>query len=135
MEIIAIEKPLREKLGDAGTDSLIHLLNQSQKEQKIDILEFVEEKFERRLTEEIGKARVDLGQEVGKVRIDLGQEIGKVRIDLGQEISKVDQRLSDVEGRLLAKMSESKSDMIKWMFIFWIGQVAVILGVLFAFFK
>ncbi|MCK5146229.1 hypothetical protein KAR48_05705 [bacterium] len=113
MEIIAIEKPLREKLGDAGTDSLIHLLNQSQKEQKIDVLEFVEDKFERRLTEEIGKVRVDLGQEIGKV----------------------DQRLSDVEGRLLAKISESKSDMIKWMFIFWIGQVAVILGVLFAFFK
>lgn len=29
---------------------------------------------------------------------------------------------------LEVKMSEMKSDIIKWMFIFWIGQIAVTLG-------
>jgi hypothetical protein len=32
-------------------------------------------------------------------------------------------------------ISEAKADTIKWMFIFWIGQIAAILGVIFLFFK
>ncbi len=32
-------------------------------------------------------------------------------------------------------IASSKSDIIKWMFIFWLGQVTVILGILFVFFK
>lgn len=33
------------------------------------------------------------------------------------------------------EISEAKADTIKWMFIFWIGQIAAILGVIFVFFK
>jgi len=102
MPIVSVEKPLRDKLGDDATDSLVHLINQAQNDQKKDVLTFVEEKFERRLSEEIGK---------------------------------VDNRIKEVEGSLLAKISESKSDMIKWMFIFWVGQVGVLFGILFTFFK
>jgi len=84
MSIVAVGKPLREKLGDEAVESLVELINHSQADQKKDILEFVEEKFERRLSEEIGTLRAEL---------------------------------------------------IKWMFIFWVGQVGVILGILFTFFK
>jgi demethoxyubiquinone hydroxylase (CLK1/Coq7/Cat5 family) len=33
--------------------------------------------------------------------------------------------------KLEVKMSEMKSDIIKWMFIFWIGQIAVTLGIVY----
>ena len=33
------------------------------------------------------------------------------------------------------EINEAKADTIKWMFIFWIGQIAAILGVIFLFFK
>ena len=33
------------------------------------------------------------------------------------------------------EISEAKADTIKWMFIFWIGQIATILGIIFVFFK
>ncbi|MFQ5640211.1 MAG: LA_3696 family protein [bacterium] len=82
--MVTVEKPLREKLGDEGTDSLVRLINQSQENQKNNILEFIEEKFERRLAVEVGRVEKNL---------------------------------------------------IKWMFIFWVGQVGMILGILFAFFK
>lgn len=91
MPIVSVEKPLREKLGEEAVDSLVRLINSAQDEQKNGILEFVEEKFERRLS---------------------------------SEISKVNEKIAD-----------SKADLIKWMFIFWVGQVAVILGILFVFFK
>ena len=91
MPILSVEKPLRDKLGDEATESLVHLINQAQNEQKKDVLTFVEEKFERRLSEEIGSVRNE--------------------------------------------MYKIKSDIIKWMFIFWVGQVGVFIGILFAFFK
>ena len=98
MPIVMVEKPLKDKLGDEAVESLIRLINQSQVEQKNNMLEFVEEKFERRLSEEISGVRVEIG-------------------------------------RLDNKIEATRADLIKWMFIFWIGQVGVILGMLFAFFK
>jgi len=102
MPVLAVKRPLREKLGEEATDALIDLINQAQAEQTNGILKLVEEKFERRLSEEISKLEVRLS--------------GKI---------------SSVEKQI----SESKADLIKWMFIFWVGQVAVTLGILFAFFK
>ena len=98
MPIVSVSKPLREKLGDDGVDSLIDLLKESQQEQKNNNLEFVEEKFERRLTTEMGK---------------LENKISETKIEV----------------------QALKAELIKWMFIFWVGQVSVILGILFTFFK
>ena len=43
------------------------------------------------------------------------------------------------KGELAKQLAETKAEIIKWMFIFWIGQFASIVGVitaiLFAFFK
>ncbi|MFQ5636603.1 MAG: LA_3696 family protein, partial [bacterium] len=83
MAIVTIEKPLREKLGDAGADSLVRLINQSHENQKNDILEFVEEKFERRLTQEI----------------------------MGLE-KRLIERIADGENKLLARIIESESRLL-----------------------
>jgi len=113
MPILTVGKPLREKLGDEAVESLINLINQSQAEQKNGILAFVEEKFERRLSE----------------------EISQLEVRLSQRISGVESKLSQTESGLTQKISETRADLIKWMFIFWVGQVGMLLGILFAFFK
>ena len=109
MPVLTLSKPLRERLGDEALDDFIEILNKSIEEQKRDVLEFVEEKFERRLTEEISGVKT----EITRVRSDLMTEITRVRSDL------------------MGKHAE----MIRWMFIFWVGQGAVIVGIIFAFFK
>ena len=43
--------------------------------------------------------------------------------------------LAKTEGRLDIKIAETKAELIKWMFIFWMGQVAVMAGLLAYFFK
>lgn len=91
MSIISVPKPLRDKLGDEGSDALIDLINRASETQKEDTIEIVEERFERRLGEEIAKLSIQI--------------------------------------------SEVRADLIKWMFIFWVGQMAGILGILFAFFR
>ncbi len=38
----------------------------------------------------------------------------------------------DDKGELVARIESSKSDMIKWMLIFWIGQLGATAGIVFA---
>ena len=118
MPVLTVEKPLRDSLkDDAAVDALVRLINRAQEEQKRDILEFVEEKFERRLSEEISGLEVRLTEKISNLDVRLSEKIDKG------------------DSNLAFKIAESKSEIIKWMFIFWVGQVAVILGILFAFFK
>ena len=91
MAVIAVPRPLREKLGEDGTDALIVLLNEAGDSNKRSVIEVVEERFERRLSEEVGKLRTD--------------------------------------------MADLRANLIQWMFLFWIGQIGVLTGVLFAFFR
>ena len=109
---------------DAAVDALVRLINQAQEEQKRDIVEFVEEKFERRLSEEISGLEVRLSDKIANLDVKLSQKIADSHAQLSAKIAD-----SDV------KASSIKAELIKWMFIFWVGQVAVILGILFAFFK
>ena len=85
------------------------LINVANGQTKADVLTFVEGKFERRLSEELGKVHDHLTTELGKVAV----EFAKVR----------------------QEMAEIKAGLIRWMFIFWVGQLGAILGILFVFFR
>ena len=50
-------------------------------------------------------------------------------------IELAEQRFEKRLAQLDTKIERVRADLIKWMFIFWIGQVGVLIGVLFAFFK
>ena len=91
MSIISIPKPLREKLGDEGTDALVQVLNENQKELRSSVIDHAEQRFEKHLAEEI----------------------------------------SDLRGII----QKSRSDTIKWMFLFWVGQIGVVLGIILAVFR
>ena len=53
------------------------------------------------------------------------EEVSGLRVDFTNEITKTRTELN-------AKIEKSKTDTIKWMFIFYIGQVAALGGILFA---
>ena len=95
MPIVTVGKALQEKLGDEATEEFVQLLNQALSDQKQEIIEFVAERFERRLSEEIASLRAEMHELV----------------------------------------STTKAEMVKWLFIFWVGQVVTIVGILLAFFK
>lgn len=56
--------------------------------------------------------KADLKAENALLRSDLEKQIAELRPDLGK------------------KIAEAKTDMIKWIFLFWIGQVAAIFGLI-----
>lgn len=50
-------------------------------------------------------------------------------IELAEQ--RFEKRLTQID----VKIERVRADLIKWMFIFWVGQVGVLIGILFAFFK
>jgi len=55
--------------------------------------------------------------------------------DLRKEINIVKDDLAKVKYDLSKEIGDIKADTIKWMFIFWIGQVGAMLAILFLFLK
>jgi bifunctional DNA-binding transcriptional regulator/antitoxin component of YhaV-PrlF toxin-antitoxin module len=113
MPVITIPKALRDKLGDEAAESFAILLKEVEHEGRKDALVMAEEKFERRLTEEIGSLKVSFTERMSENTSGLEAKINQLEV----------------------KINEVKSDIIKWMFIFWAGQVVVLIAILQIFFR
>ena len=130
MAVISIPKVLRDKIGEEATDALTEVIKSIDTEARKEALALAEERLERRLTEENGKIRL----EIEKVRTEMQgirMEMQEVRTEIGQLRTEIKEEI----GKLNEKIASTKSEMIKWVFIFWIGQTGAIMGILFAFFK
>ena len=148
MKIINVPKVLREKLGDDGVDALIELINLADEKAKEDIIEIQTEKYERRLSEEISKLRSEdlirldkrITEEISRLRSEdlprldkrITEEISRLR---SEDIAKLDKRIAEESAQLRTEISKSYANIIKWMFIFWAGQIGVITAILFTFLK
>ena len=113
MGIITIPKVLRDKLGEEGTDAFAGVIKEIDFDARKDAIALAEERFERRLTEETGKINQRISDETGKLDQKITEECGKLRVEI----------------------EKSKSDIIKWAFVFWIGQIGVLSGIIFLMLK
>jgi hypothetical protein len=104
--IVIIPEVLRDKLGADGAEALAQLLNQSALSMQDATLSLAEERFERRLADELGKFRAEMYSAMGSL-----------------------------ESRLTERMASLETRLLRWAFAFWVGQFAVLLGILFAFFR
>ena len=77
---------------------------------------------------EMLKAR--LGQQEAEAFVEILENKVERKFDEAKQTLATKEDLAKVEGRLETKLAETKSEIIKWMFIFWMGQVAVIAGLL-----
>lgn len=101
MAIRGVSAALSDRLGREATDELLELVESSRSEWAEQVLSIATERFERRLTHEISALRVDVTRELHQGLAAVRQEIAAVRVEL-----------------------------IRWSFAFWVGQIAVMIGVL-----
>jgi molybdopterin converting factor small subunit len=100
---------LREKLGFDESEDLATAIEDA----KVDMLAASQERFEARLS---------------VVSMEIRAEIARTQAELRQEIANGDTglRIALAEGlsRLRNDMSDWRVDVLRWSFLFWIGQVA-----------
>jgi len=110
MPIIKIPEILRQKLSDNGADALVDLLSEVEKSSRDSTVVLVEEKFERRLTEEISKLDKRITEEISKLDKRITEEISRLRSEFVERIS------------------QSELKIVRWLVVLWLTQMAAILG-------
>lgn len=113
------------------------MLDSARAEWSDDVLTLAAERFERGLTAEISKFRVDVAGELARVRVGFAEESSKIRVDVAGQLAQLrtDQSAElagvrrEVAG-LRQDLGTVRVDLFKWSFLFWIGQVAAVAGLL-----
>ena len=88
-----------------------------------------------KLQAEIATVKTELKAEIANVKAELQAEIADVKAELKEDIANVRIEIATVKAELQTEIANAKSEMIKWMFIFWVGQLAAMFGLLYFFFK
>jgi hypothetical protein len=96
-----IPAALRGRLEDDATFGLVELLDSERKDWSEHVLSVASDRFERRLAQELGAFRTEISTALNDGLAAIRQETATARLD-----------------------------MLKWSFVFWIGQVAAIAGLL-----
>lgn len=121
----AVEVPvaLSERLGEPATAALIQMFEDERRARTEVIVQQCTDRFERRLVEETSKVRTEFGQlrtEFGQLRTEFSQlrtEFSELRTDVRVEIS-----------GLRTEMATQRFELLKWMFLFWVGQFVSVVG-------
>jgi hypothetical protein len=103
MDATAVPSALADRLGPEATLGLIEFMDVAQRECVEMTMSQSTERFERRLVEETSKLRLEMHDGFAGLRL----EIGALRQD----------------------MAAQKFDLLKWSFLFWIGQSLTVAGI------
>ena len=115
VDLEVVPAAVRERLGPEATAGFLHVLDLSHREWSDDVISVAAERFERRLAEVASSLRVQTAQSEAALR----QEVGQVRHELWQ-----------VDGRLRQDLSQMEVRLLRWSFLFWIGQVVSISAIM-----
>ena len=96
-----IPAALRGRLEDDATFGLVELLESERKDWSEHVISVASDRFERRLAQELGALRTDISK-----------------------------ALNDGLTAIRAGDGDARLEMLKWSFVFWIGQVAAVAGLL-----
>ena len=112
MSIGHVPEALAKRLGDEGTEGLVTLLESTHEEWMNHVMTTAVDRFEYRLGAEISSLRVDITREISALREDVSRDVSTLRQDFTRDLSGV------------------RVELLKWSFLFWIGQVAAMAGLL-----
>jgi predicted nuclease with TOPRIM domain len=103
--VVSFGKGVRETFGEAY-DDFVEGLNAIAKNQEADVVRQVEERFHRVVVE----AKSELKEEISQVR---------------QEMAHLETKMAQLE----TKIATLHVSQLRWMFVFWIGQVGATLAI------
>jgi chromosome segregation ATPase len=122
---------LRERLGENGTAAFAEVLQA----RETTMLTVVADRCEKRLVEECGKLRgemqqlrADLRGEMQQLRAELRGEMQQLRGDMQQFRAEVREDMQHLRTDFKIEIAHTRVDLVKWSFLFWVGQVAAVTG-------
>jgi DNA anti-recombination protein RmuC len=84
------------------------------------------------MTEGLAAVRQEMGQGLAGVRQEMAQGLAAVRVETAKEFAALRREMDQGFSAVRQEIGAVRVDVIKWAFLFWVGQVATI-GALMAF--
>ena len=119
MDVDIVPDALVDRLGTEATGGLLHVRDRARREWTGDVLSVAAERFERRLTQDTSGLRVQVSETGAALREEMGQLEIRMRQDLTQ-----------TEVRIIREIGASRFELLKWSFVFWIGQVVAMSAIM-----
>ena len=135
--------PLRERLGPDGTYGLVQLLETVRADWTGEVLSLSTERFERTLAQELATLRATLREEMARgdaelrvemtrgdaaLREDLAREGAALRVEIATARTELKVEMQEGFGALRQQMASDRFELLKWSFLFWVGQVITVVG-------
>ena len=147
-----VVRALREKLGDEAMGGLQTFVDDAGRKWKEEMLTIAAERFDHRLGAEMGALRLDMAKEFATVRVETAKEFAAVRGEMAKEFgavrgemakefaavrgeaakefAAVRTEMASLGAGLRTEMAETRFSMLKWAFLFWVGQLVAMTGVM-----
>jgi hypothetical protein len=117
---IEVYEKLKSAMPDAQAGAVVQAIEMA--------VEGTDSDHSNRLANKVDQAKFD--SEMHQLEANLNSSIAALtaRIDekIAECIARTDEKIAIHAARTDAKIAESKAETIRWMFIFWIGQIAAI---------
>lgn len=141
MDIGRVPEALQEKLGVEATAGLLQLLDGTQREWRADVIAACTDRFERRLVEEIASVRIQIAEVEASIRRDMADMGASIRREMAEMGAGIRGEVADMGAGLRREiivmgtdlrleMASGRVELLKWCFLFWVGQVVAIGGLM-----
>jgi iron-sulfur cluster repair protein YtfE (RIC family) len=131
--ILSFSKSVRDVFGDAF-DDFARGMNEIGAQNEAEVVQHVEERFHRVVSEAKAELKTDMADLKAELKTDMADLKAELKTDMADLKAELKTDMADLKAELKTDMAAMKSDIIKWMFAFWIGQMAVVIGLIFALF-
>jgi len=130
MTVVSLPKILRDKLTDVGADALVQIIDKVEERSQKVVLEMAEERFEKRVAQVESKLESKISESKADLEVKMAQVESKLEAKIAQVETTLETKITESKSELRVEIARSKSDIVRWMFIFWIGQSASTVGIL-----
>jgi hypothetical protein len=108
------------KFGHEAVDELVSWFNQVDSTYRGDLRELNElnfARFDAKLEQRVAEVRVDVRQEIAALRTELREGMAALRGEMRAQ-------LGELRGEFRAQLEAEGKTLMRWMFVFWAGNVA-----------
>jgi hypothetical protein len=136
---------LHDRLGIQAMSELQQLVADTGQQWRDEVIALVAERFDRRLVEQMSALRLDMAKEFGAVRVEIAESCADVRSEISRECAAVRNEMARecaavrsemarefavVRGEMATGLASTRAELLKWSFVFWIGQFAAVTGMM-----
>jgi hypothetical protein len=126
-------RALHDRLGDAAMSDLQLFVEDTGQQWRDDVIAAAE-RFDGRLRDETNALRIDMTKEFAAVRVDMAKEFAAVRREMATEFAAVQgemaREFAAVRSEMAGGLASARADLLKWSFLFWVGQFAAVSGMM-----